>query len=67
MTPKREYFTKYRSFSTPEEVSLGDGRVIEAVGVGTVRLNMQFKVSNSKTAVMYNVLHVQSWPAIYFP
>ena len=32
MTPKREYFTKYRSFSTPEKVGLGDGRVVEAVG-----------------------------------
>ena len=58
MTPKREYFTKYQSFSTPEEVSLGGSRVVETVGVGTVRLNMQFKISNSKTAVMYNVLHV---------
>ena len=58
MTPKREYFTKYRSFSTPEKVSLGDGRVVEAVGVGTFRLNMLFKVSNSKRAVMYDVLHV---------
>ena len=25
MTPKREYFVTYRSFSTPEEVSLDDG------------------------------------------
>lgn len=58
MTPKRGYFTKYRSFSTPEKVSLGDGRVVEAVGVGTIRLNMLFKVSNSKRAVMYDVLHV---------
>ena len=58
MTPKREYFTKYRSFSTPEKVGLGDGRVVDAVGVGTIRLNMLFKVSNSKRAVMYDVLHV---------
>ena len=58
MTPKGGYFTNYRSFSTPEKVGLGDGRVVEAVGVGTVRLNMLFKVSDSKRAVMYDVLHV---------
>jgi len=58
MTPKRGYFVNYRSFSTPEKVGLGDGRVVEAVGVGTVRLNMLFKVSDSKRAVMYDVLHV---------
>ena len=55
MTPKREYFTKYRSFSTPEKVALGDGRIVEAV---TIQLNMLFKISNSKRAVMYDVLHV---------
>ena len=58
MTPKREYFSEYKVFSTPEKVALGDGRVVEAVGVGTVRLTMLFKVSNSKNAVMYDVLHV---------
>ena len=58
MTPDRKYFTEYRSFSTPERVGLGDGRVVEAVGVGNIRMNMSFKVSNSKRAVMYDVLHV---------
>ena len=43
MTPKREYFSTYRAFSTPEKVGLGDGRTVEAVGVGTVRVNMLFK------------------------
>ena len=59
MTPKREYFSKYQVFSTPEKVALGDGRVVEAVGVGTVWLTMLFKVSNSKNTVMHDVLHVQ--------
>ena len=58
MTPKRIYFTEYRIFSTPEKVVLGDGRVVEAVGAGKVRLNMLFKVSNSKSSVMHDVLHV---------
>jgi len=43
---------------TPEKAGLGDGRVVEAVGVGTVQLNMLFKVSDSKRAVMYDVLHI---------
>ena len=37
---------------------LGDGRVVEAVGVGNIRLKMVFKVSRSKPATMYDVLHV---------
>ena len=31
MTPKREYFGTYWSFSTNEKVALGDGRVVEEV------------------------------------
>lgn len=31
--------------------------MMEAVGVGNIHLNMLFKVSNSKRAVMYNVLY----------
>lgn len=58
MTYRREYFTKYQPFTIPERVSLGDGRVVEAVGVGTIQLSMLFKVSTSKRAVMYDVLHV---------
>ena len=58
MTPKREYFTEYQVFSTPEKVALGDGRVVEAVGAGKIQLNMLFKVSNSKRSVMHDVLHV---------
>ena len=37
MTPKRGYFTKYRSSSTPEMVGFGDGRVVEAVEFGVVQ------------------------------
>ena len=36
MAPKKGYFTEYHSFSTPEKVAPGDGRVVEAVGVGTI-------------------------------
>ena len=58
MTPQRECLVNYRKFDTPEKVGLGDGRIVEAEGVGNVHLNMLFKVSDSKRAVMYDVLYV---------
>ena len=48
MTPQRECLVNYRKFDTPEKVGLGDGRIVEAEGVGNVHLNMLFKVSNPK-------------------
>ena len=38
MTPQKEVLVNYRECSTPEKVGLGDGRVVEAVGVGSVHL-----------------------------
>ena len=55
MKLQSECLVNYRKFDTPEKVGLGDG-ITE--GVGNVHLNMLFKVSNSKRAVMYNVLYV---------
>ena len=48
MTPQKEFLVNYREFSTLEKVGLGDGRIMEAAGVGNVHLNMLFKVGNSK-------------------
>ena len=42
----------------PEIVGLGDGRIVEALGIGTIQLKMLFKVSNPKQGVLRNVLHV---------
>ncbi len=58
MTYRRDYFTNCRPFSVHEKVSLGDGRVVEAVGVGNIRLDMLFKVSHPTRATMFDVLHV---------
>ena len=58
MTSQKEFLVSYREFETPEKVGLGDGRIVEAVGIGNIHLNMLFRVSNSKRAVMYNVLYV---------
>ena len=55
MTHRREILTYYKN---PEKVSLGDGRFVDAVGVGNVHLKMLFKVSEPKKSVMYEVLYV---------
>ena len=39
-------------------VGLGDGRTVEAVGVGNVHLRMKFKVSKAKRAFIHRVLYV---------
>ena len=58
MTHQKEFLLDYREFATPEKVGVGDGRVVEAVGIGNVRLNMLFKASESKRATMNSVLYV---------
>lgn len=58
MTHQKEFLLDYREFATPEKVGVGDGRVVEALGIGNVRLNMRFKVSESKRATLHNVLYV---------
>jgi len=58
MTPDKELLIDYHQFEKPELVGLGDGRTVEAVGIGTVYVNMIFKVSDPKRAVLSNVLYV---------
>ena len=45
ITNQRELLINYQEFKHPEKVGLGDGRTVDAVGVGNVCVNMQFKVS----------------------
>lgn len=40
----------------PEKVRLGDGRIVDAVGAGSVCLTTQFKVSDLKQARMHKEL-----------
>ena len=58
MTREKELLTDYRAFEKPEKVGLGDGRSVEALGVGNVHLSMLFKVSDPKKAVVHQVLYV---------
>ena len=58
MTREKKLLANYREFETPEKVGLGDGRSVEALGVGDVHLSMLFKVSDPKKAVVHQVLYV---------
>ena len=53
-----EFFRNFQEFSEPENVALGDGRVVKALGSGSVRMNMLFQATESKRAVLYDVLYV---------
>lgn len=58
MTWEKNILTHYRQFEHSQKVSLGDGRTVDAVGVGDVHVNMQFKVSQPRKCVIQQVLHV---------
>ena len=53
---ERNILTNYQGFAQRQKVSLGDGRTVDAMGVGDVHVYMQFKVSKPKKSVMYQVL-----------
>ncbi|XP_076359036.1 uncharacterized protein LOC143251665 [Tachypleus tridentatus] len=57
MTHQRN-IPNYHKFSTPQQVRIRDGRIVEALGVGNCKLEMTFKVSNSKNVTMQSVLHI---------
>ena len=58
MTYQKHLLHDYREFDKAEKVGLGDGRVLDAVGIGSVPLTMRFKMSNPKRARMHKVLYV---------
>ena len=58
MTREKQLLTNYREFEKPEQVGLGDGRTVEAVGVGNVCMSMLFAMSEPKRSVLHNVLYV---------
>ena len=58
MTTKKHVLVNFQEFAEPENVALGDGRVVKALGSGSVRINMLFHATDSKRAVLYDVLYV---------
>ena len=58
MTSERNILTNYEEFVQRQKVSLGDGRTVDALGIGDVHVNMHFKISKSKKCVIYHVPYV---------
>ena len=58
VTREKELLLDYREFEKPEMVGLGDGKSVEAVGVGTVCMKMLFRVSTPMQCVLQDVLYV---------
>ena len=58
MTSEKHVLVNFQDFAEPENVALGDGRVVKALGSGSARMNMLFQATESKKAVLYDVLYV---------
>ena len=50
MTKEKDVLTNFQEFEEPENIALGDGRVVKALGSGRVQMNMLFP------AVKYNTI-----------
>jgi len=58
ITKEKHVLMGFQEFSEPENVALGGGRVVKALGSGCVQMNMLFPRTETKKAVLYNVLYV---------
>lgn len=58
MTKEKHVLVNFQEFDKPENVALGDGPVVKALGSGSVRVDMLFRATESKKAVLYYVLYV---------
>ena len=66
MTSYQNAFDDYKWLMKPEKASLGDGRTVEAIGVGTVKVMMKISRKVNRAATLYNVLHVPKLTANLF-
>lgn len=58
MTCHEEILQDYQKFPKTQSVKLGDGRVVDALGLGNVKLRMALKISDVKNVTMFDVLYV---------
>jgi hypothetical protein len=58
MTHNRDIFTEYTKFEKSQNVCLGDGHIVEAVGVGNVGVVTSVSRNKSNRTTMHGVLHV---------
>ena len=58
MCNDRKLFVELRNLKQPQEVSLGDGHELEAIGQGIVELEMKLPNERSKRCKLHDVLYV---------
>ena len=58
MTRNRDLFIEYEDLKTSENVGVGDGRVLTAVGIGSIKLDMILLPGDLNTVTLTNVLYV---------
>ena len=66
MTTEKHVLVNFQEFAEPENVALGDGRVVKALGSGRVRMNMLFQATEAKKAVLYDVLYLPKFTCNLF-
>ena len=62
MTPMKEMMTDYKKFSTPEKVTVRDGRTVNAIGKGNIRVDMLMG-KEEKRSILYYMFRI--WHAVY--
>ena len=58
MTNDKDLFQEYNAYDSPEHVSLGDGRTVEAFGSGIIPIYMLLDNSRKQKSTFYDVLYV---------
>ena len=66
MTSQKHVFTEYRELNSVEKVSLGDGHVLNATGIGNVKVVMLLRNKVKRIATLFNVLYVPDLAANLF-
>ena len=66
MTPCRGLFHEYIKLDRPEPVTLGDGKSVEAIGIGRVKARVRLNQKPSHVVCMHGVLHVLDLAANLF-
>ena len=56
MTKEKHVLTNFREFEEPENVALGDSRVVKTSRSGRVQMNVLFPGTEAKKAILYDAL-----------
>jgi len=58
MTCRREILTSYRPLTPPKRIVIGDGRSIDAIGIGRATLEVHVSNGNYRHTILQDVYHV---------